>query len=277
MADATTGAQTETAPAVRVDIEGPVATLTLNRPKALNALNGAMTEALFRGLSQVDTDPAVRVVVIRGANHAFMAGGDVTLFAEALGAGQDEGTRAMFESLIADVHQSISLMRRMPKPLLAAVEGPCAGFGVSLMLACDLAVAADSAFFTLAYCHIGTNPDGGSTYHLPRVVGSRRAMEIALFGDRFDARQAERWNLVNRVFPDSQFEEGLAKLVAHLAHGPTAAYAKTKDLISGSFDRGLDRQLTAEQERFAASALTGDFAEGVKAFMDKRRPDFTGR
>jgi len=148
---------------------------------------------------------------------------------------------------------------------------------MSLMMACDLALAADSAYFTLAYTLIGTSPDGGSTFALPRIVGQKKAMEIALLGERFDAATAERLGIVNRVVAKEKLEEETAKLAARLADGPTAAYARTKTLLNGSLSTSLESQLQREAEAFAQSASEPDFREGLAAFIEKRKPRFTGR
>jgi 2-(1,2-epoxy-1,2-dihydrophenyl)acetyl-CoA isomerase len=164
----------------------------------------------------------------------------------------------------------------MPKPVIASVKGAVAGFGISLMSACDLVVAGDSSYFTLAYCHIGTSPDGGSTYALPRTVGVKQAMEIALLGDRFDATRALELGLINRVVPVAELEGATTKLAARLAKGPTAVYGRTKNLINQSLNRTLPEQLQAEQDNFVASALDADFSEGIQAFVEKRKPNFIG-
>ena len=145
------------------------------------------------------------------------------------------------------------------------------------MSACDLVVAADSSFFTLAYCHIGTSPDGGATYALPRMVGVKVAMEIALLGDRFDAQRALTLGLVNRVVALSEIETETNKLASRLAKGPTAVYGRTKRLVNESYDHTLAEQLQAEQDSFVACAFGADFAEGVLAFVEKRKPVFIGR
>jgi 2-(1,2-epoxy-1,2-dihydrophenyl)acetyl-CoA isomerase len=156
------------------------------------------------------------------------------------------------------------------------VRGAAAGFGLSLMMACDLAIAADNAYFTLAYTLIGASPDGGSTFSLPRIVGQKKAMEIALLGDRFDASTAERLGIVNRVVPAAALEEETARLAARLASGPTAVYARTKTLLQASLNASLPAQLQAEAEAFAASAAEPDFREGLAAFIEKRKPQFKG-
>jgi len=152
-----------------------------------------------------------------------------------------------------------------------------AGFGMSLMMAADLALASDSADFTLAYTLIGVSPDGGSTFALPRIVGQKKAMEIALLGERLDAAAAERLGLVNKVVTESSLDVETARIAARLASGPTAVYARTKALLNGSLNASLESQLQREAEAFAQSASEPDFHEGVAAFVEKRKPQFKGR
>ena len=184
---------------------------------------------------------------------------------------------ATFARLVETVHASIRTLRGLPIPVVAAVHGAVAGFGVSLMLACDLAIAADDALFTLAYGQIGTSPDGGATFHLPRAVGQKRAMELAMLGERIDAATAERFGLVNRVVPVAELDSEVARVAGRLADGPTAALARTKALLNEAYDRDLAAHLDAERDGFVASAATADFAEGIAAFVAKRPPRFEGR
>ncbi len=165
----------------------------------------------------------------------------------------------------------------MPQPILASWLGAVAGGGFSLALAADLAIAAEDAYFSLAYCHIGASPDGGSTYHLPRIVGLRKARELALLGERFDAETARELGIVNWVVPTEALEEETAKLAGRLARGPSRALGETKRLLYASFDNGLEAQLAAEAEAFAGCAATADFAEGVSAFVEKRAAKFQGK
>jgi len=263
-------------PVVLAAREGAVTTITLNRPQALNSLNREVTLGLLQNLSSVESDETVRCVVLRGGEH-FMAGGDLKWF-KALAEGKAPAeNRVQFEGFIHEAHAIILTLRRMPKPVIASVRGAVAGFGMSLMMATDLAIAADNAYFTLAYTLIGVSPDGGSTFALPRIVGQKKAMEIALLGERFDATAAERLGLVNRVVPKERLDEETAKLAARLADGPTAVYARTKALLGGSLNASLESQLQREAEAFAQSASEPDFQEGLAAFIEKRKPRFTGR
>jgi 2-(1,2-epoxy-1,2-dihydrophenyl)acetyl-CoA isomerase len=267
----------ENAP-VLVDISGGVATITLNRPAVLNALNNAMATALASALVQLENDPAVRIIVIEGAGDGFMAGGDVGYFHRQLAENAETGGFKSIVTEMIDTAQRIALaISTIAKPVIASVHGACAGYGLSLMLACDLAVAADNAKFTLAYIHLGTTPDGGASFHLPRVVGRKRAAEIALLGDRFGAVEAERWGMVNRVVPVGELKAMTAKLAARLAAGPGLAYARTKTLLALADGNSLEQQLAAEKTAFADSAMTEDFATGVSAFIDKKPAVFKGQ
>jgi 2-(1,2-epoxy-1,2-dihydrophenyl)acetyl-CoA isomerase len=260
-------------PVVLLAREGGVATITLNRPQALNALDHDLTVGLRDGVLAAEHDPSVRCVVLRGGEH-FIAGGDLKWFRTLVEDRSSAENRIRFEALIHEVHTVILALRRMPKPVVASVRGAVAGFGMSLMMACDLALAADNAYFTLAYTLIGTSPDGGSTFALPRIVGQKKAMEIALLGERFDAATAERLGLVNHVVPKEKLEAETAKLALRLANGPTAVYARTKALLNGSLNASLESQLQREAEAFAQSASEPDFREGLAAFIEKRKPQW---
>lgn len=262
---------------VTLSIFDGVATVTLNRPSVLNALNNVMAKALTATFAELENDASVRVIVLQGAGDGFMAGGDVGYFYRELTANPDP---EIFRSLISDMidtAQRLGLaIQTIPKPVIASVHGACAGFGLSLVLACDLAIVADNAKFTLAYIHLATTPDGGASYNLPRIVGRKRATEIALLGDRFGAAEAERWGMVNCVVPLDELKAATAKMAARMAAGPTLAYARTKALLNASDGNDLKQQLEAEKISFADSALTQDFAAGVSAFVEKKHTRFQG-
>lgn len=254
---------------------GAVATLTMNRPEARNALSMEMRAQLTDALHDIETDDSVRCVVLTGAGEHFMAGGDVKGMGDSVNKSALE-IRKEFILRIHDLHTIMYAMRRMPKPIIASCKGAAAGAGVSMALACDLIIAAEDAFFTLAYCKIGTSPDGSSSFHLPRAVGIKKAMEIALLGDRFDAQAAEAMGMINFVVPTADIVQETEKLAQRLAAGPTHVYGNTKALLYRSLENTFESQLQAEAEYFADSASRSDFKEGVAAFIEKRTPVFTG-
>lgn len=251
-------------------VQDHIATLTLNRPESLNALNLAMIDDLRTTTARAAFDPLVRAVIVRGAGEHFMAGGDLKWFREQLALPPGE-RQPRFEETIAAVHASILNLKSMNKPVVAVVQGAVAGFGLSLMMAADFALAAEGAYFTLAYSNIALSPDGGATWSLPRQVGLKQAMEIALLGDRFDAARARELGLINRAVPIEQLDAEALKLAQRLAAGPAEALARTKALLNQSLDNSLEAQLVAEQRSFAACGVNPDFAEGLAAFFEKRK------
>ena len=261
---------------VVIEREAGVVTLTLNRPQARNALSDEMVRSLDAAFASGEHDGSVRAYVIRGAGEHFMAGGDVKDF-YARRHNPAEQRRDDTERMVHQLHLLIYRMRRAPQPIVAAVRGGVAGFGMSLMMACDLAVAAEDAFFTLAYCHIGLSPDGSSTWSLPRIVGTRKAMELALLGERFSAPEALRLGLVNRLAPPASLDDEALKLAQRLASGPGRALAHTKRLINASLGNTLETQLQMEGVAVADCMASEDLKEGVTAFVEKRAPRFTGR
>ena len=263
-------------PDLLVDVMDGVATLTMNRPDARNALSLEMRAGMHEFLDEHEFDDSVRCVVIKGAGDHFMAGGDVKSFAKMAGEQSPEELRTHFLHRIHDLHGFISTMRRFPKPIIASTRGAVAGAGVSLAAACDLIIASEDAFFTLAYCHIGISPDGSATYSLPRMVGVKKAMEMVLLGDRLDAEAMATAGLVNMVVPTDALDAETAKLAGRLAKGPTRAYGHAKRLMYASINNQLEHQLQLEAEAFADCAGSNDFREGVTAFVEKRKATFTG-
>ena len=258
------------------EVKDGIGSITVNRPEALNALTPEMTEGLIEATGRFERDPAVRCVVLRGAGEHFMAGGDIKGFLKSLEEDR-AGHVARLEMRVVKAHQTIYHLRRMGKPVLASVRGAAAGFGLSLVLAADLAIAAEDAFFTLAYRHIGLSADGGATYFLPRIVGERRALEIALLGERFSAERAREIGILNWVVPRVRLAEETMAIARRLADGPTVALARAKQLIRASLENSWDEQSHREAEGLAAAAATEDHLEGVKAFVEKRPPVFRGR
>ena len=258
-----------------VKIEEGIATLTFNRPEARNALSLEMRSAMRDALHDLEVDTSVRCVVMKGAGDNFMAGGDIKSFSN-LGDAEPDKIRNTLINRIHDLHPIMFAMRRMPKPIVASVEGAAAGAGVSVALAADLVIADEKAFFTLAYCRIGTSPDGSSSFHLPRAVGIKKAMEIALLGDRFTAQEAKDMGMINFVAPAGTLDKETRDLAIRLAEGPTHVYGNTKKLFYASLESEFETQLQMEAEMFSDCAKRNDFQEGIAAFIDKRKPDFKG-
>jgi 2-(1,2-epoxy-1,2-dihydrophenyl)acetyl-CoA isomerase len=260
-------------PSVVIERNDGVLEIILSRPEILNAVNRETIAELAAAVAEAAEDRAARVVLLRGAGTHFCAGGDITMFAELIRLGPAERQQALYR-IVDTLHPLLVRMRHMPKPVLAAVQGAAAGFGLSLVLAADLALAAEDTVFTSGYIHLGTSPDGGMTAMLARVVGLKQAAELMLLGDRFDAGRALELGLVNRVVPADALAAEAAALAARLAAGPSYAYGRTKALLQATLGDAFDAQLRRETESFAACAATEDFAEGVRAFLEKRRPAF---
>ncbi|MEM7404130.1 MAG: enoyl-CoA hydratase [Pseudomonadota bacterium] len=262
---------------LEVAINDGIATLTMNRPDARNALSMDMRSQMNEAFHDVEFDDSVRCVVLQGAGEHFMAGGDVRQMHEYLSETEDPATvKKYFLQRIHALHTIMFSMRRMPKPVVAKVRGAAAGAGVSLAAACDLVIADEEAFFTLAYCHIGTSPDGSSSFHLPRAIGIKRTLEMTLLGDRYTAQQMADMGLVNYVVPADDLDAECGKLTKRLANGPTFVYGQAKKLMYKSLENEFESQLQMEAECFAECASRGDFREGVAAFNEKRRADFKG-
>ena len=248
--------------------DGAVLTITLNRPDVLNAFNAAMHQALSAALKEAEADE-VRAVAITGAGRGFCVGQDLTEFREAPG---DIGER-----LRGNYHPNILALRRLEKPVLAAVNGPAAGAGLSLACACDLRLAAASATFVPAFINIGLVPDSGSTYFVRRLLGTARAFEWMTSGRRLSAAEALDWGLVSEVVADEKLAERSAERSAELAAMPTRGVGLTKRLFDNAENATLEEQLELEAQLQTAATQTADFREGVDAFLEKREPRFEGR
>lgn len=249
-----------------------VATITFNRPAVMNALDAEMIRAFRAGCERAAADAKARVIVLRGAGPAFVAGGDVAMFRDKLAV-----MATLVPELAADLHHGILALRRAPQPVIAAVHGAVAGAGFSIMLACDLVLAEAGTQFSLAYSRIGASPDGGATWFLPQLTGYQKAMELMLLADTADAETMRQLGAVNRVVAADQLAAETEKLARRLAAGPARAYAETKSLANRAMHAGLAAQLDAEALAFARCAKTEDFVEGVTAFTDKRKPQYKGR
>jgi 2-(1,2-epoxy-1,2-dihydrophenyl)acetyl-CoA isomerase len=251
---------------VDVARDGAVQTITLNRPDKLNAFTRAVHEELQAALEEA-RDPAVRAVVITGAGRGFSAGQDLTAFGEA-------GDVAAM--LRATYHINVMAIRSLEKPVLGAVNGVCAGAGLSLACACDLRVASDAAFFVPGFVGIGLIPDSGGTFLLQRLLGTPRAFEWMTSNRRLTAAEAHAWGLVSEVVEADSFAARVAERAAELAAGPTRAIALTKRLYDQAATSTLEEQLEREATSQAEAAQTDDFREGVAAFVEKREARFSG-
>jgi 2-(1,2-epoxy-1,2-dihydrophenyl)acetyl-CoA isomerase len=259
---------------VNVYREDGAATVELNRPQALNAWNAQFGEDLLAALSELAQDDAVRAVTITGAGRAFSSGADLKDISG--GETTPEGRPDVYKTLTERYHPIMHAIREMPKPVLASVNGPAVGIGCSLALCCDLIVAAESAYFLLAFVNIGLVPDGGSSLFIPTRVGMARASELALLGERLPAPQALDWGLINRVFPDDRLEAETAALAKRLASGPTASYAGSKRQLNNWLYSRIEEQLELEAQIQQEMAGSDDFIEGATAFIQKRPPQFSG-
>ena len=259
---------------VVIEKKDEIARLILNRPEKLNVLGLEMPEDLRRCTEELKNDEKIKCVIIKGAGDHFMAGGDIDYFKSLVDAYAEEGESALPNDLFDNLHQAILNIVTMEKPVIACVKGAVAGFGLSLMLACDMVLASDNAVLSVAYCKIGTTPDGGMTYFLPRAVGQKRAMELMLTGQRFSAEEAERWGMINQIVAIDSLEEEVEKLANTLCNGPTDVLARTKRMLNETYDLSLKQRLDDEAENFYSSMLKEDFAEGVTSFCEKRPAKF---
>jgi 2-(1,2-epoxy-1,2-dihydrophenyl)acetyl-CoA isomerase len=258
---------------VKTDLRGGELRVTLNRPDVMNAWDKPFGEELLAALQQAASDDAVRAVTITGAGRGFSSGADLRAGFETTAEGKPDVQKRLHEIY----HPIIVTIRRMPKPVLAAVNGPAVGIGCSLALAADLIVARESAYFLLAFINIGLVPDGGSSLLVPERVGIARASEMAMLGERIGAKEALEWGLINRVAADDEFESTVDALAAKLAGGPTAAYAGVKRQLNEWLFARMDAQLELEAAIQQQVAASGDFLEGVQAFLEKRPAAFEGR
>jgi 2-(1,2-epoxy-1,2-dihydrophenyl)acetyl-CoA isomerase len=275
---------------VRVERDGPVGVLLMDRPERFNALDVRMAQDLRAAGLRLARDEAVRAVVLRGTGgKAFCSGADLKYIR---GGGEPgdlgylapvarpppAGYGAVFKQILEYLHSTISEIRRSPKPWIAAVDGVAAAGGLGLAMSCDLVVCSERSAFEWAYAKTALCGAESSTFSLPRLVGFRRAMGMALLNPRLDARTAREWGLVNEVFPDERFDEEVAALARRLGEGPTRTFALTKALMNqgAGVDR-LDWHLDQELESLARSADSADFAEGIDAFFGKRAPRFEGK
>ena len=258
---------------IEFEMRGAVAWLTLNRPKAFNALDLTMAKELCDLSIKLGGDEAVRAVVLTGSGEAaFCAGGDVPGFAAEI-----ETLPTLLKEMTTYLHMAISRFAWMRAPVIAAVNGVAAGAGLSMVACADLAVAAEGATFTSAYTKIGLSPDGSSTYYLPRLIGSRRSMELYLTNRILNAGEALEWGLINRIAPAGELRAEVEKLAGQLAEGPTEALGAVKKLLLMSTNDTLESQMERETRCIAGLGGTADGREGIDAFVNKRKPTFAGK
>jgi 2-(1,2-epoxy-1,2-dihydrophenyl)acetyl-CoA isomerase len=253
------------------EVSDGVATVTINRPEAANAMDPQMALELAEVGIRCDDDPAVRAVLITGAGRMFCAGGDLGAFA-----GAGAGRKSLLKKMAGDLHMGLSRLARGNAPVIAAVNGTAAGAGMSLVMACDLAVAAESAVFTMAYTRAGLVPDGSSTFFMPRKIGDRRTRELMLTNKVLNAAEAQEWGIVNEVAPDDEMLARAQTIAWELASGPTLAYGAVKTLLNGSFEQTLESQMELEARAIAELSVSADGDEGISAFVEKRKPEFKG-
>jgi 2-(1,2-epoxy-1,2-dihydrophenyl)acetyl-CoA isomerase len=254
---------------VLLDIDNAIAAITLNSPQNFNALDGTMATQLVATLREIDARDDVRVVVLRGTGKAFCAGGDIAWFARA-----GDSIHDAINALGPPVQHVVHWLRHTPLIVVAVVQGAVAGGGVGLMLAADVVIASEEATFAIAYARLGTSPDAGASYFLARTLGYRKAMELYLMSERLDGNAAKALGLVNFTAPPASLETEAAALIQRLAAGPAVAHASAKRLFRQAADTGLHQHLDDEIRLFSDNTRHPDFAEGVRAFLEKRVPKF---
>ncbi len=257
---------------IKFQIDAGVATLTLNRPERLNAFTDAVHVDIRAAMDVLDRDGTVRCLVITGAGRGFCAGADLSARAAQGNAPRDAGA-----SLENNYNPLIRRLRDLAVPTIAAVNGPAAGAGMSLAMACDIVIAARSASFLQAFCNIGLVPDAGSTYFLPRLIGRQRAAGMALLGEKLPAETAAEWGLIWKCVDDDKLQAEVAALASKLANGPSKGLGLIKRALQDSWNNDLPRQLDVERDFQRVAGASSDFAEGVAAFLQKRPPKFQGR
>jgi len=253
-----------------------VATVTFNQPEKANALDVAWLPRMTKFFQEIEHEPEIRVVLLKGNGKHFMAGGNLD-YVEAFISKPPTERAVMAEEPIHQYNLMVRVMRRLQKPIVASVQGGVAGAAVGLIAACDLVISADSAFFFVAHILHGGSNDGLTTYFLPRQIGMKKTLELTLLGDRISAAEAQRLGLVNFVVPTAQLHEETGKLVDRLAAGPTRAYGLIKLLVESSPGNSMEEQGRLEAETYGKAAMTSDLVEGIRAFMGKRPPKFTGQ
>jgi 2-(1,2-epoxy-1,2-dihydrophenyl)acetyl-CoA isomerase len=258
---------------VAYDIDGAVAVVTLDRPDVLNAFDDEMGAAALEAVQKAAADDGIRCIVITGAGRAFSSGEDLGALTKTYEAGEAPD---LGDTLVRRYNPLIRAIASAPKPVVAAVNGVAAGAGASVVLACDLRIASEKAKLVLAFIKVGLVPDSGAVWFLSKMLGSARALELAMSGDPVDAQRALELGLFTRVAPIEEFDQTWRAFAQELADGPTEAYALTKSLTAKAENRTLEEQLAAEVDAQTTAGKTSDHLEGMQAFFEKRRPGFKG-
>jgi 2-(1,2-epoxy-1,2-dihydrophenyl)acetyl-CoA isomerase len=260
-------------PELLTETQGAVARITFNRPAARNSVNRPMLLEMQKFLQSIEADARIRCIVLSGAGEHFMAGADITGFQEALQRNGDE-RRSEFEARIQATIPLFLQLARMPQPLVAKVQGAAAGAALGFIGGADFAICGASAVFILAHVNVGLSPDASASFYLPRVIGVRKAKELAILGQKLTAPEALELGLVNRVVPDAELDAATALLVEKIVAAPAASVRRAKLLMDQSLNNNLETQLSLEARCFGECAGTADFVEGVGAFMGKRKAGF---
>jgi len=258
--------------AVLLKHDGPVATLTLNRPASLNALDDSLRAGLAAKLDLLARDASVRVVILTGAGRGFCSGGDIKMLEEL----RKHHRSVAFRDFLEAGHRVVRSIRTLPKPVVAAVNGPAYGGGMNLALACDLRIASDRASFSEAFVNIGLHPDWGGTFFLPRLIGTSRALEMFFLGNTVEAEEAKRLGFVNFVVPHERLAAETSQLAVRLAAGPALPLGLLKQALYERLETQLDSMMEHEIEAQMKCFESGDFDEGLRAFLEKRKPKFGG-
>jgi 2-(1,2-epoxy-1,2-dihydrophenyl)acetyl-CoA isomerase len=259
--------------AIILTIEEPIATIRLNRPERLNAFGGPMRDEILDALDRIASDDSIRVAIVTGEGRGFSAGGDIHHLKQLRESGDEQG----FREVLAKGQMITRRMRALTRPIIAAVNGPCAGAGFSFALGCDIRIASETAMFGPSFALIGLHPDWGGSWLIPRLVGSARASELIFTGSMISAREALEVGLVNRVVPDQQLMSSTAELAHKIAKNPPGVLRLAKESIYRSLTSDLETAFARENEVQVECFHSEDFLEGLTAFVEKRKPDFRGR
>ena len=255
---------------LKFEIDEGVGTITLNRPEAANAINIPMAKDLLNVAIECEGGAPVRSLLLKSEGKLFCAGGDLKFISEL------DNIRSGLAEMLGYLHMALGKIDHLDAPLIGAISGTAAGAGLSLVSACDIAIAGESVNFTMAYTAAGLTPDASSSFHLPRSIGKKRTMELMLTNRVLSSKEAVEWGLINSVVADESVVEEAEKLAKRIATGPTKAYGGVKEMLRQSFSNGLETQMEVESQVFAEQLKGKDAIEGIKAFTEKRRPNFKG-